>query len=226
MTRKWTCLLLLVLLYGFWLVPAAGAQKLTGELILQRGVVKVRRFGREQFFRTPGITVPLFENDVVQTGPNTRATLFLRLKKEQIQMYSNSHIRLEAVDAERTSIAMAIGKALFSVFRSPTYRTAFGVRTQTATIGVKGTKFVVGSEVDRSYVLGLEGFVGVVSVATPDIEVLITKDQALVAAKGLPLSPVVKVTEEEREAIIREEGLDTFRRLKVTLPEPPTLDDR
>ncbi len=226
MTRKWTCLLLLVLLCGLWLVPIAGAQKLTGEMILTKGVVKVRRFGREQFFRTPGVSVPLFENDVVQSGPNTRATLYLRLKKEQILMYSNSHIRLEAVSAKRTSIGMAIGKALFSVFRSPRYRTGFGVRTQTATIGVKGTKFVVGSEVDRSYVLGLEGFVGVVSVATPEKEVLITKDQALIATKGLPLSPVVKVTEEEREAIVREEGLDTFRRLKITLPEPPPLSDR
>ncbi len=212
---NWKTCTLLLLLLGCFLIPEAAAQRLAGELVLKKGLVKVRRQGREQFFRTPGLSVPIFERDVVQSGPNTRAIIFMRLRKEIIQLYSNSHIAIDALRPRRTRIGMAIGKALFSVARSLKFRPRFLVRTQTASIGVKGTKFIVGNEEVKSYVLTLEGRVGVISKARPKVEIVLTEGQALVAEKDKPLSKVVEVSKEEQEAIIREDGLELFRELKI-----------
>ncbi|MCZ6728181.1 MAG: FecR family protein [SAR324 cluster bacterium] len=213
----WKKVFLLLLVLGCFLMPEAQAQKLVGDLVLKRGLVKVRRLGREYFFRTQGAVVPIFERDVVQTGPNTRVIISMRLKKEVVQMYSNSHIAIEQLKPTRTSIGMAIGKALFSLVRSLKIQPQFLVRTQSTSIGVKGTKFVVGNEEHKSYVLTLEGKVGVISKARPKVEVVLSKGQAIIGERGEALSEVVEVSEEQQQAIVKEEGLGTFK--KLVIPE-------
>ena len=229
MNRKYRVLLLL--LGGLWLAPAADAQKLTGELILTQGVVKIRRRGRERFYNIPMQRVRLFEKDVVQTGAETRATLNLRLKKaEVVQLYAGSYIRLEAVRGDRTTIVLASGKALFTVSRPPPFHTGFEVKTRNVVISARGTRFIVGSENSAVYVLALEGKVAVARAyrAGSNLrkrkhqqpggkEATIAANQAIIAGLDAELSDVVEVSEDEREAIIASDSLAPFRELEVPI---------
>ena len=50
------------------------AQEPSAEVVLHKGVLKVRRDGQEEFYRQVDVKVPLFESDVLQTGANSRAS--------------------------------------------------------------------------------------------------------------------------------------------------------
>ncbi|MCZ6647522.1 MAG: hypothetical protein O7B79_14935, partial [SAR324 cluster bacterium] len=61
------------------------------------------------------------------------------------------------------------------------------------------------------------GKVGVISKARPKVEVVLSKGQAIIGERGKALSEVVEVSEEQQQAIVKEEGLGTFK--KLVIPE-------
>ncbi len=127
------------------LVAPAAAQEQAGEFVLERGKAIVRHLGEARTVDTVGARVPVFVGDVVRTAKESRGKVFFRGKEEQISLYGNTHFKVQEFTRERSSFGLSIGKALFGVFAK--FRAgAFKVRTPTATIGIKGTEFVVGTD--------------------------------------------------------------------------------
>lgn len=222
---------LLFLLCGSWLLPAAHGQKLTGELTLDKGILKIRRQGRETLLQTPKAKVPLYEKDVVQTGPRSRATLRLRLKKsEVVRLYGDSYLIVEAVKGDRTTLVLSAGKAEFSVSRRLPNAIRFEVKTHRFFISAVQAKFIVGVETGGVYVAALEGEITVEPAAPqmarpelrPNTQATITGNQAIISTAGEIFSTVVEVSQDEAEEIISKEGLAPFRELEPPPRERPS----
>lgn len=227
---NWKASLLLVLLSGASLAPAANAQKLAGELVLTKGVVQVRSRGRENLISITGTRVPLYEKDAVQTGPGSSATLKLRRRKTEIvRLYANSYLYLNAVEGTRTTIGLAAGKAEFSVSRPQPNLTRLEVKTRRLLIIAREAKFIVGVEAGASYVVALEGEL-TISPAQPRIgepanhpleQVAISTNQAILSDSETRFSPVVEISQGETKDIVSGEGLEAFRELEAPASREP-----
>jgi len=162
---------------GLAVLPAtqARAEDPAGEVLLHRGVLKVRRIEAERIYQQPGERIPVYETDVIHTGENTRATVTLFANHDTIAMYANSFLGVSKSRPEESTLALNVGKGLFAFARRLAEQRA-QVLTPTAVLGVKGTEFIAGATETESFVLILEGVVGVVSKAAPEREVEVTKD--------------------------------------------------
>jgi hypothetical protein len=136
---------------------AGTVSKITGKGRL----IVVRRATREAFFAKEGN--PVYENDALYTLTDCRCRITLK-DKNAVTLAPDSHLDIDEVYASsvegkrRSLLAMAKGKAIFYVLRLFTYRsTSLHLKTATAVIGVRGTKF--GAEImkvegrDESYTL-------------------------------------------------------------------------
>jgi hypothetical protein len=170
------CLLFVVLSISFLLHgTAAGAQDLPEELqglqieegfftssfkevgVIRRvtgtgKVVVLRRAKASAYYGKEGD--PLFENDALYTLADCRCRLEFK-DKNVVTMAPLSHLDIDEISAsiqkgEKKSVfGMMKGKAIFYAIRLFSYRDmSLQLRTPTATIGVRGTKF--GSEVARA----------------------------------------------------------------------------
>ena len=183
----------------------------SGEVVLVRGVLKVRRRQAERIFRTPGVKIPVTKEDVIHTGADTRARVTLFATEETIDMYSNSHLRIAEYSKEETGIVLNVGKALFDFARRLGLGRKVLVETRVMVVGVKGTRFVVGVEEDEAYALTLEGKLGVTLTGEPQREIDVGPDQMFfVTEQGAPRE-AVPVTPEVRDRIVQEEGLEAFK---------------
>jgi hypothetical protein len=216
---------LILLLCGLCFLPAAQGQKLTGELTLDKGIVKIRRQRKEILLQTPKSKVPLYEKDVLQTGPQSRVTLKLRLKKfEVVRLYGDSYLTVEAVKGDRTTIVLSAGKAEFSISRPAPGATRFEVKTHRLFISAAQAKFIVGVETGGAYVAALEGEITVTLAAPqqarpglrPGNRAALTGSQAIISTAGEIFSTVVEVSQDEVEELTSKEGLALFREM-----EPP-----
>ncbi|MBI3992580.1 MAG: FecR domain-containing protein [Candidatus Lambdaproteobacteria bacterium] len=193
----------------------AQAPETKGTVVIRQGVVKLGRFGEETLYKELNRPIRIYEGDIIQTGPGSRAEVHLTADADTIQMYSNSFLRIEAVQREKTWLGLSIGKALFAVLHQTQADKRYRIRSQTVVIGVKGTRFALGSEEDKSYVLALEGEVTANNLEQPDAPpVRLTADEVYFVAKGKPVEPPMKVSAEVRQAIVTEDGLDTFQRIE------------
>ena len=208
--------LLLALLAAAWAGPAwAQTPTPKGTVVVKQGVVKLGRFGEETLYKELRRPIKIYEGDIIQTGPGSRAEVRLTADADTIQMFSNSFLRIEAVQREKTWLGLSIGKALFAVLHQTQAEKRYRIRSQTVVIGVKGTRFALGSEEDKSYVLALEGEVSATNLEQPNAEpVRLTADEVYFVAKGKPVEPPLKVSAEIRQAIITEDGLDTFQHIE------------
>ena len=218
-------MLLIFVLTAWGHAQQAQAQglKKVGELTLTQGVVKVRHLAREKVYRQAGTKVDVFQGNVLQTGPDSRAQLILLGdENERVDIYPNSQMKVHAVSTESSRFGMNIGKALFGVFRTAA-RKRFQVDTPTATIGVKGTQFVVGSDGGNTFLLTTEGTVSMVNRAFPNIEVLVGQNNVSLAPANTPPTLPVAVTPDVSDNIVSEDGLNTFQQLD--LPPPVTTGE-
>jgi hypothetical protein len=214
--RVW--LLLLLLVVG---LATAQAQQPAGEMELEKGHVKIRRQSQDRVFREAGKRIPVFEGDVLHSGRDTRAKIYFREGQDVISLFSNTMFRVETVSQENTFFGLNIGKAVFKVL-SRFRNDKFNVRTPTATIGVKGTEFVTGSDGQKTFLLTVTGTVGMASVDFPERVVIVTQNKAShVEPRKLP-SPPVSVPPAAQEQILTQEGVETFEAVPF---QPPPAEE-
>jgi len=96
----------------FFTSLANGAQNL---LELHSGTVKLLRNGKSQILQEVGKTYPLFASDKIQTGKNTRVSLFLKDKANTVKLFSQSFFKLEELSNEADSVSLLTGKGNFNV---------------------------------------------------------------------------------------------------------------
>jgi hypothetical protein len=202
----------LIVLLALTSAVSAFAQQPVADAVIQRGIIKVRRENREHIFRDIGLKIPLYETDVVHSGKDTRAVITVRETGESITLFADSHFAVAEVGKLQSRFQLAIGKALFLVRRAEDLVRETTVQTATATVGVKGTEFVVGAKEDESYVMTVDGTVSVHPSAAPQREVKVLPGQAYYAgADQAPTGPV-QVTAEQQRRVLNEEGLDALRK--------------
>ena len=71
------------------LAAGAMAAQPAGELILNQGVVKLRHEQQDRIYGTPGLRLPVFVGDHVQTAHGTRAQVALRDGRVIASIYPN-----------------------------------------------------------------------------------------------------------------------------------------
>ena len=203
----------------------AQAQKAqpVGILVVEKGKTKVRNsVGREAVYDDIGKKFPVYQGDVVQTGAATRAKVTFRKDQEEIQLYAKTNFKVDQVNAQNSKFGLNVGKAFFKAV-SGIRKGGFQVRTPTATIGIKGTEWVAGTDGTNTYVVTTEGVVSMVNPDFPDMEIEVPANTASVVKINRPPSPPVPVTEEIKAEIIESEGVESFSE-NVEFAEPPPVE--
>jgi hypothetical protein len=188
-----------------------------GDLLLEKGLVKVRRNNVDTIYRDQGQTVSVQNLDEIQTGFDTRVTIRLTGKDEAIELYSKSFFVVSNVNAEQSSVYMPTGKARFKITakkRVRKGRRAFRLRTANAMIGVKGTDFVVGASDGDTSLLTLSGAVSFASLAAPDVEVEVGSNQASKIQASKPPTVPVDVPPQVREEVIQGDTTKAFENIE------------
>ena len=129
-----------------WLLLAAGALWAApqyGEAVIGKGSMTIVREGRSLQFETVNQRVPVNEDDLIRVRAESEVVLTSR-EKATITLGSNSVFQVKPWRARGQSGTV---RALFGRFRAAivglTGGEQFNVRTATATIGVKGTDYLV-----------------------------------------------------------------------------------
>ena len=195
-----------------------------GVLIVEQGKVKVRNAtGQEKVYQEKGRQIAVFRGDVVQTAAATRAKVSFRDGQETISLYANSNFKVDQVDQAQSKFGLNIGKAFFKAVAG-IRRGGFQVRTPTATIGIKGTEWVTGTDGLNTFVLTTEGVVSMVNPEFPNVEIEVSANQASVVPINKPPTKPVQVTQETQKEIIESEGVETFVE-SIDFGEPPASSD-
>jgi hypothetical protein len=184
-----------------------------GDLELLRGRAKLMRGTQTLLLEQVGRKTPVFAQDTVQTAGESRATLVLRATGDSVQIYGSTFFEVQEVTPQAASFGLRVGKSFFNVLKAAGLSKNFGVITPTATIGIKGTEFVVGTDGATTYLLTISGIVGIVNNVFLEREVIAGLNQATAARPNEVPTPPVPVSPDARDRIVAEEGLTTFKTL-------------
>ena len=91
---------------------AIGAQN---SLELHSGIVKLIRNGKSMILQKEGEKYSLLANDRLQTGKDTRVSLYLKNRDNTVKLFSQSFFKLDDLSDEENSVALLTGKSNFSV---------------------------------------------------------------------------------------------------------------
>ncbi|MBT3226295.1 MAG: hypothetical protein HN354_08240, partial [Deltaproteobacteria bacterium] len=92
------------------------AQAVTvGNMILNKGGVKLRRNQIDTLYQTAGEIIPVRNLDEIQTGKDSSVTIKLNAKSDELELYSQSFFKIDNVTAQSSQLSMSIGKARFKI---------------------------------------------------------------------------------------------------------------
>ena len=220
-------------LWLFLISPQTLMAAAAGYMVVTKGEAKlVSKQNQTQIFEASETQVPLEPGDQIQSNQAGLIQVFLREGQEEIQLYANGFLKVEAVLPEGTRLGLPIGKGRFQVtgalFNGKPR--PFRVRTSNALIGVKGTNFVLQCDRETTSLVTLEGLVGMASAANLKISVDVPAGTATRAVQSAPPTPPVEVSKEAVEAILGESaGQETFDKLifeAAPLPEETQEDKK
>ena len=211
--------LMLLLSLACSLVSMTAWAEAVGVLTVEKGVVKLRRGTQERLIQDRDGLVPVEVGDALHSGSGARGFVFFERENQKVSVYPGSMIQVKAHSEKSASFFMPLGKVLFSVLNKLRPEQRFEVSTPTATIGVKGTEFVVGTDgVTKTFLLTLSGVVSLVNPEFPNMETLVPKDQATVTHRGEPPAPPVVVPPDTRNTVVKEDSVQSMEALPVSPP--------
>lgn len=187
------------------LVSAARpAQAAFGQMVMLRGTAVVFRGGLEIHVND---RIDLEDGDRIRTAKASKAHIRLtdKLKGGEAIVTAETSFRVNELRQGRKAspFQLAFG-AIRSRIASFFGKTAF-MRTSTATIGVKGTDFIVYvKRKNASEFIGVEGLIEAASVTRPDYAIRIGKRQWGEIVEGQKPKPPVRVPDPTWEAALRE----------------------
>ena len=205
------------LLFVFMSLCASSGYSKQGILFLERGSVKLMspppnsqtRIIDEDFSK-----VIISSGEKVHTGKNTSVKIKIRGKKEIIELSSSVFFQLGKITKKRSRVSLLTGKAKFKIRGKKSKKKKFLVRTITATIGVKGTDFVLTTTNSQTNLLTLSGIVTLAPISMPDVEIeVLVNEASSVEANTPPTEPVI-VTPEVMEEIINSDSPDAFENVE------------
>ena len=219
--KRYRILVLTVIIFVLCQSVALAQALTVGNMMLNKGIVKVRRAQVDTLYKTAGKQIPVHNLDEIQTGKDSSVTIKLNFKSDELELYSQSFFKIDNVTAQSSQLSMSIGKARFTIKKGlkpikprKNRKKRFRVRTANAIVGVKGTEFVLAAGADVTSVLTIEGIVDVASVATPEIEVEVKENQASqIRQASTPTAPVT-VPASLRENIINADTPNVFNNVQ------------
>ena len=209
-------LLMPLLIFLPVLYTSVHAAEAFGILSVEAGVVKLTQGGKERFITPKDGLTPVAEGDELHSGSGARGSVIIEKQNQKITIYPETLFQVQAHTPARSFYYMPFGKTLVKILNALRPGQRFDMQTATATIGVKGTEFVLGSDgFSKTFVLTLEGVVSVINPEFPNMEVAVSKDQATVTERGNPPLPPVFVAPEARDAAVKGDSLKSFEALPV-----------
>gem|GEM_PF-1485234 len=206
--------LLFILFLVFWGDLAFAQAKPDGFLYLSKGSVKISRGKQDFYYSKVGAKVPLFKLDRIQTAVNTRARVHLLDKKDDINLFSATFLKIDGLNKVSSQFSMPIGKARFRIRKKRGARRRFNLRTANAVIGVKGTDFIVDTGGGETNLMTIEGAVSLANILTPEVEVEVGTNQvSRVQQATRPTTPIL-APPKVREAILNKETGKSFKEVK------------
>ena len=158
--------------------------------------------------------VIISSGEKIHTGKNTSVKIKIRGKKEIIELSSSVFFQLGKITKKRSRVSLFTGKAKFKIRGKKSKKKKFLVRTITATIGVKGTDFVLTTTNSQTNLLTLSGIVTLAPISMPDVEIeVLVNEASSVEANTPPTEPVI-VTPEVMEEIINSDSPDAFENVE------------
>jgi len=206
-----------ILIFVFLFLFESSAHSKQGILFLERGSVKLMspppnsqtRIIDEDFSK-----VIISSGEKIHTGKNTSVKIKIRGKKEIIELSSSVFFQLGKITKKRSRVSLFTGKAKFKIRGKKSKKKKFLVRTITATIGVKGTDFVLTTTNAQTNLLTLSGIVTLAPISMPDVEIeVLVNEASSVEANTPPTEPVI-VTPEVMEEIINSDSPDAFENVE------------
>ncbi|MEL0328337.1 MAG: FecR domain-containing protein, partial [Deltaproteobacteria bacterium] len=165
-----TAILLLLIALA---APVEAQQR--GQLVLDRGLVKVSNGPKVRIYNVPGTTVLLSVNDQVHTARNSAARVILSSGDEVVTLKANTVFKVEdenEIEAE-SNTRLLTGNLTFEINPNRALvngrKREFKIRTVTAVVGVRGSEGDVGFDpaTGETEVVANEGDIYVVP---PDLE--------------------------------------------------------
>ena len=182
-----------------------------GTLLLETGILKVRRNSVDMFYNQIGASITIQNDDEIQTGPKTKVLIRLDESNDEIELFSNTFYTITVPEKKLTHY-LPLGKARFKTINIKKHRRkrAFRLRTINAMISVKGTEFIVGVGENGTSLLTLEGSVIMVNISAPDIPVIVPVNRASRVRQNKPPSEPIKVHPRIVEAIVSGDDAKDF----------------
>ncbi|MEC7218662.1 MAG: FecR family protein, partial [SAR324 cluster bacterium] len=165
-----TAILLLLIAFAS---PVEAQQR--GQLVLDRGLVKVSNGPKVRIYNVPGTTVLLSVDDQVHTARNSAARVILSSGDEVVTLKANTVFKVEdenEIEAE-SNTRLLTGNLTFEINPNRALvngrKREFKIRTVTAVVGVRGSEGDVGFDpaTGETEVVANEGDIYVVP---PDLE--------------------------------------------------------
>jgi hypothetical protein len=220
--------LVLVGLFLFIFVPKgsfAEEARPVGRVVALEGEVDILHEGQEEP-EVARLMSRVYLLDQIETMEESKVKILMN-DDSVITLSENTHLTIDEFvyspkKKERRSLfTMLKGKTKFLVGRLLGFRSRYRVKTPTATVGVRGTLFIVWTATDAigrvvTFVLPLEGTLETANVAIPDQVVEVSAGYTAEIVQNIP--PTYEVTTDEmiQEAI---QGTDVL----VILPREPEV---
>ena len=195
----------LIILFSL-IMPIYAFAEPVGTLLLEKGIVKLRRDNKDKIIKVIGTKVEIFSKDSLQTGKDSLVKIVFTGKDDAIKLFSQTFFLVESISKEKTETRLNTGSARFVVtpglkIRKKS-RKRFRVRTANAIIGVKGTDFLLSTGAEETKLLTISGLVSIANVDQPLVEVNVGANQASriqkasrpTAAANVPANVVKKIT--------------------------------
>ena len=201
-----------------WGLGSSKPQREMGTITLDKGVLQIFKAEYGQFLKKRGAVLAVYENDKIKTGGDSQARIVFAADGSKIKLFSRSQFTVSKIDHKGALVDLLAGKGQFSVVKQKKRGRRFRVRTVNAMVAVKGTEFIIGAEEKTTSVLALQGTIGLSNMATPEIEVEVSKNNASkVSGLLLPTEPVV-VSKEDQEKIVKADSIKIFKTIKYGKP--------
>jgi hypothetical protein len=191
-----------------------------GTLVIEKGVIRIRRDHTDEIYQTLNKKIRIFERDEIYTGSNTRGTLRMLSITHTVSLYSNTMYQVPE-DRYETVSKVTIGKVRFKIKQKKklAWQRKISIKTASAIIGIKGTDFMIGVKGQDTSIITIEGTVSFANIKMPLIAVDITANQSSKVTKGeAPLTPIT-VTPEQIRTIVKDDDISSFEELPIANEE-------
>jgi len=176
--------------------------KEVGKFNLKAGKVKITRDKKTVFYGPKPQSISILEKDQIRTGPSSVSEIELTNRKDNIRLYANVILDMDKVGGEKISLNLKVGKVKFVVDQS--IQVSFEILTPNSIISVKGTEFVVLTDVVSTSVATLEGSVSLSSLKDPTQSVDVPEGTFSKTVRNRPPTLPVTLTPKSKAALLKD----------------------